>query len=266
VLPEAVAARTPTRDFPDLDRAWEQSLEPIRRVPGPITLLFSGGVDSSFLACSLATTPGLRLWSIGVPGTPELEIAEASARRLGLPWGYRPIGPTEVRDAVARWMSDIAPAQGPSRSVTVALAIALESAPSASVVLGQGADELFFGYAHFRGLGASAARERSRLDFDRWDRQDQPRLQRIARQLGREIYVPFADPLLRAAVARIPVAERLPQELTKPLLRAWALARGVPEEMALRPKRAVQYGSGVDRLLRGADPRQSSGAQPNRPT
>ena len=236
--------------FGSLEGALEVALGPVRREAGPIALLFSGGIDSAFLAHALADTGRVRLWTIGVAGTPEEGVARSAARALSLPWGFRPIDPTSVAEADRRWGTRLNGRLGPSRSVAVALALAIDSAPPGRIVTGQGADELFWGYAHFRGLDAEAAAGRSRQDFDRLDRADGPPLERIAAELGRAMDAPFTHPALRAAVERWPARERLPRQLTKPLLREWARQRGLPEAIRDRPKRAVQYGSGVDRLLR----------------
>lgn len=236
--------------FGSLEGALEVALGPVRREAGPIALLFSGGIDSAFLAHALADTGRVRLWTIGVAGSPEEEVARSAARALNLPWAFRPIDSGAVATALERWGPSLGGARGPSRSVAIALALAVESAPPGRIVTGQGADELFLGYAHFRRVDADAAAALARLDFEKLDREDGPRLERIAADLGRMVDSPFAHPALRAAVDRRPIADRLPRELTKPLLRDWARHRGLPEPILRRPKRAVQYGSGVDRLLR----------------
>lgn len=236
--------------FGPLEAALETALRPIRQDSDPILLLFSGGIDSAFLAQALADTGRVHLWTIGVAGTAEVEVAQSAAQLLNLPWGFHAIDSAGVARAAERWDRELKGARGPSRSVVVALALAIASAPPGRIVTGQGADELFWGYAHFRGLDAEAAAERSRQDFERLDREDGPRLTRVADELGRRMESPFTHPAFRAAVATWPAAERLPGPLTKPLLRAWAGQRGLPAEIRERPKRAVQYGSGVDRLLR----------------
>ncbi|MHB1435591.1 MAG: asparagine synthase C-terminal domain-containing protein [Thermoplasmata archaeon] len=236
--------------FGPLDAALATALAPVRQEPGPIILLFSGGIDSAFLAHALADTGRLRLWTIGIADSPEAEVAQSAAEALGLPWGFGTIDSGEVARAVERWGPGLRAVRGPARSVAIALALAIASAPPGRIVTGQGADELFLGYAHFRGIDAEAVVARSRADFERLDHQDGPRLERIAGELGRTIGAPFTHPALRAAVEQWPIVERLPRELTKPLLREWARRRGVPEPILRRPKRAIQYGSGVDRLLR----------------
>ncbi len=239
--------------FDRLDAALEAALTPFREQSGPIVLLFSGGIDSALLAHALSDTGRLRLWTIGLVGSPEEGVARSAARALGLSWAFGAIDRGSVARAVERWAPAGSGLRGPSRSVAVALALAIQSAPAGPIVTGQGADELFLGYAHFRGIDAEAAADRSRSDLDRLDREDGPWLERIAGELGRSVGAPFTHPAVRAAVERWSIAERMPGLLTKPLLREWARRRGVPEPILGQPKRAIQFGTGVDRLLRGLD-------------
>ncbi|EQD28535.1 asparagine synthetase, partial [mine drainage metagenome] len=213
-----------------------------------------GGIDSAFLAHSLADTGRLRLWTIGIADAPEVEIARSAAGALGLPWGFHGIEREEVARALAQWGPLLGGLRGPARSAVVSLGLAISSAPSRPVIVtGQGADELFLGYAHFRGMGADAADERRRADIEKLDREDGPRLDRIAGGQGRKVISPFTHPALRAAATSWPTFEHLPRDLTKPLLREWARHRGMPEPILQRPKRAIQYGTGVDRLIRRLD-------------
>jgi len=61
---------------------------------------------------------------------------------------------------------------------------------------------------------------------------------------------PFLDPVFVAAATAVPIESRLPTPGAKSLWRAWARSRGLPAAIAERPKRALQYGTGVERWLR----------------
>ncbi len=233
-----------------LDRSFEEARDRLLDPPSPLVVLFSGGVDSGLLAWELRTVPGTSLVTVGLPGASDLAQARAAVPHLGLPWREVLLAEEEVRtlDSELRPMLGDVPA--PGRRILVALAAAIARAPPGRLVCGQGADELFFGYAHYRGLGADAAAARSAGDLAALRADAWPATLRLAALWERELRAPFLDPGFVAAASTLPAEDRLPGELTKPAFRAWARHRGLPEELVTRPKRALQYGTGIDRLLR----------------
>jgi asparagine synthase (glutamine-hydrolysing) len=218
---------------------WNESAE-------PFTLLLSGGLDSSLLAWELRHARGLSTVTVGRAGARDLDAGATAARLLGVAWG-----PTVVSDAtigqlsarLERWLAPLPPVL---RSVQLALAIAVDAATTRSVLCGQGADELFLGYAHFRGLDRPGATVRAEADLERLLRSDWPLARSIARELGHELVAPYLDESVVSAAQEVDIAERLPGDEPKRWLREWAIRRGLPEPLALRPKRALQFGTGVD--------------------
>ncbi len=229
------------------------AIERAARDSGELTVLFSGGVDSSLIAWVLRPVRP-RLFTIGASGSADLESARSGARELGLPLEEGLVDGSRVRRALHQWAKELVLLKEPARSVTVATALALEMAPPGRLLMGQGADELFLGYAHFRGLSATESRLRQLADWSALVDRDWPRAQRIARALGRELVSPYLDPEVEAA-AHACAASLLGKEgePMKPVLRSAARALGLPDSLATRPKKALQYGSGVTRLLREAD-------------
>ena len=233
-----------------LDAAWEDALAAFRAGRPDLGVLFSGGVDSALIAWELRRCPGLTLSTVGTPRSPDLSAAEAGAVLLGIPWTPTTVGESEVLE-LARTLEDETQGLPPvARSVLVAFALVVQRAPVRELLCGQGADELFLGYAHYRGLSASDAARRSQQDLERVLREDWPRSQRIARRLGKTVESPYLHRGFIEAALRIPIELRLPQPVPKAFFRDWARHRGLPELLAERPKRALQFGSGVDRILR----------------
>ncbi|MCI4366034.1 MAG: asparagine synthase C-terminal domain-containing protein [Thermoplasmata archaeon] len=236
---------------------WEHRLSTalsraLDRLPrgAPISLLFSGGVDSGLLAWELRSHPDLTLRTVGLAGSPDLTVGRDAALELHLPWVGVSATESEVLSLLERVGPEVRDLSPTQRAVELAFNLAVESAPPGPVVCGQGADELFLGYAHFDGLTGSAALARSDRDLEELQDRVWPRTLRIAGETGREIVAPYLDPDFIAAAHAIPVAERLAGPLRKQALRSWAIRRGVPKSIALRPKRALQYGTGIDKLLR----------------
>ncbi|MCI4355904.1 MAG: asparagine synthase-related protein [Thermoplasmata archaeon] len=215
-----------------------------------VTVLFSGGVDSTLVACAAGRYTAPRLITVGVSGSGDLRDAESTAGMLALPWSGTTVDLAEVQGVLRR--TGLTGEAEPRRSVLVALALALDVPSPGPRLVGQGADELFGGYAHFRGLNEPEAERRRTSDWRKLVEVDWPATIDLARAAGVRLVAPFLD----AAVSELALAQRLPfidgSEPTKPLLRAWAKHRGIPESVADRPKRAIQYGSGIAALVRAA--------------
>lgn len=241
--------------------AFEEVLRPWRCSAEPFTLLFSGGLDSGLLAWELRNAPGLVALTVGRPGAADLGVAEASAALLGIRWVGRTADGPELRRLRDRWMGELEATPFALRGVVLALALGLREAPTPRVLCGQGADELFLGYAHFRGLDPVAAQRRVESDLRQLLEIDWPRTERIARRLGHEIFAPYLDPRFRRAAEALPIETRLPRPEAKAWLRRWAAGRGLPGAIAGRPKRALQYGSGIARWLQDAARRRPPSSQ-----
>ncbi|MCI4335467.1 MAG: asparagine synthase-related protein [Thermoplasmata archaeon] len=243
---------------PVLSPAVEASLaESLRRATllegspaGPLEILYSGGLDSSVLAWILRERPHTSLMTVGLADSPDILAAAAGAQLIGLPWRPVLVDLGGVEAGWERWKHAIGDARDPCASVQLALALALESASASSILLGQGADELFWGYARYRGLTAEAGDRLAVTDLARLIDVDLPRTRTIAGACGREIRLPYLNPEFREQLAGVGSRAHMSRERSKPLLRRLALHLGVAESLREQPKRAMQYGSRVAATLR----------------
>jgi len=220
---------------------------------GKFGLLFSGGVDSLLLAvlfkrmkfdftCFFGFVGG-----IGEPK--DLAFARRAAKRFGLrlETASVPIG------EVPALLEKIVPLTGGSpvdAGVALPLFIACEKAGKSgvsAVFSGQGADELFCGYARFMRLKDPAVESLAALgkllDKDlRWNAA-------IAASKGLQLKLPFLDAEVMRFGLSLPTELKISGERNKVILREAALALGVPKEFAERKKTAAQYGSKSDRAI-----------------
>ena len=224
----------------------------VREVQGSprVSVAYSGGLDSSLVALLAARHVPTDLVVVGTRTSHDVAPASSGARRLGLPLTIRLIGYAEIRSASARWSVELEDADPLARSVAVATGLAVEAAVEPRVGMGQGADEFFFGYAHFLGLSSEEADRRARLDRAKLIEREWPRAVRIAAGLGHGIFTPFLDPEVIEAARAIPVEWHLKDGVRKAVLRAAARRLGLAAELCDRPKKAFQYGSGIDAALR----------------
>ncbi len=225
-----------------------------------LSVLFSGGLDSSLIAWMLRSVPDVRLVTVGTPGSADLAAARGAAELLGRPWNPRVVSPPELEQARSRWRSEIGDS-GRMEGVLLGLALALEASPTAVVLCGQGADELFLGYAHFEGRNTAAVRAVQRRDWARLVEADWPRATACALKLGKTLRSPYLDSNLSRFLFTVPVESLRTSPERKGLLRLVAAQEGLANTLVHRPKRAMQYGSGIDRALRT----RGSGPKPGGP-
>ncbi|MEF8974201.1 MAG: asparagine synthetase B [Haloarcula sp.] len=224
-----------------------------------LAIAFSGGVDSALLAARLDTP----LYVAGFPDSHDVEAARSAADLLG----------TEVRvvelthDAIERAVPEIARATGRTNAMAVQIALPLYLVAEQvaadgfdRLALGQGADELFGGYAK-----VAKAPEDPRVEADTVRGAQREVIASLPDQLERDVLalraagVEPVTPLLHdrvvAAALRLDGDLLVDGETRKVALRA-AARHSLPVEIANRDKKAAQYGSlaarELDRLARQA--------------
>lgn len=221
---------------------------------------FSGGVDSSLIA-KLADEAGtnVTLYTVGVEGAYDIGVAEDSASALGLPLKIRILSEDAVEDRVSRTVYAIEEADQMKVGTGLPLyAVAEEASSNGYRMLfsGQGADELFGGYRRY--LRVLSRGGYKRLDEELWKdllnihTVDLGRDDAVVAASGLELAVPYLDlDVVNLGVSLSPhlKVENATDSLRKNVLRRAAKILGLPEEVTRLPKKAVQYGSGIDKAI-----------------
>lgn len=206
---------------------------------------FSGGVDSALIA-ALA---GLPCVTVGLRGSHDAMWAEKAARMLGL--DLEVVTPTEneVAEALARVVRVIPDPENPVEA-SIATTLSFVAAWAAEhghtrILAGQGADELFGGYARYLSSPDLAADlERDFADHGRQRARDQA----VAALHGTYFSMPYLDVRVVRAARAIPAGEKVRGGVRKHPLRQIA-ERHIPAEIARAEKKAMQYGSGIWRAM-----------------
>lgn len=206
---------------------------------------FSGGVDSALIA-ALA---GLPCVAVGLRGSHDAVWAQKTAGMMGL--DLEIVIPTEeeVAEALTRIVRVIPDPENPveaSIATTLSFVAAwAEEHGHTRILGGQGADELFGGYARYLSSTDLAAElERDFADHDRQRTRDQA----VAALHGRYFSMPYLDIRVVRAARSIPAADRVRGGVRKYPLREVA-ERHIPAEIARAEKKAMQYGSGIWRTI-----------------
>ncbi|MXV64317.1 asparagine synthetase B [Natronorubrum sp. JWXQ-INN-674] len=257
-LPEPEPETDHDAALESLSSAIRTATDAARADDRDIAVAFSGGVDSALVA-ELLDAP---LYVVGFPDSHDVEAARTAAEAMGRDLTVVDLEPADLERAVP----DVARATGRTNAMDVQIALPLYLVGERvaadgfdALAVGQGADELFGGYE-------KVVRLDHRVDAETTRGAVRGQIETLPEQLPRDIHAIEATglepvaPLLHDAV--VDAALRLPDALLadeterKRALRLVA-ADHLPEEIAYRNKKAVQYGSLVarelDRLARQAD-------------
>ncbi len=248
----------PTYDpEPDHERAVAAVREAIEGVVDAIetdglAVAFSGGVDSAALAAKL----DVPLYTVGFPESHDLEAARSAATLLGRELREVTVTHKDIERAIPRVVEVL----GRTNAMDVQIALGLffvgeqiHADGFDRVALGQGADELFGGYAKVEN-----APEDHRVEAETVRGARREVMETLPDQLERDTLtlagagVEPVTPLLHDAVVRSALS--LPDELlVDDTHRKVALRRAVsdwlPAELAFREKKAMQYGTLISREL-----------------
>jgi asparagine synthase (glutamine-hydrolysing) len=237
----------------DLSEAFKVRVKGLK---GGVAVLFSGGLDSSLTALMLSNA-GLTpvLYTAGFEGSKDLESAVKAAETLGLPAKIRVLGVEEAEGLVEKSVYACERFRLLDVSVTLPLHAAAEEAKKEGFnvfFLGQGFDELFAGYARYpriagergwKALADSLFKDVACLAEESFERE-----WASASSLGVRFELPASDLELTLEALRLPPrfkTSRFEDPLRKKVLRRAALRLGLPSTLALKPKKAVQFGSGT---------------------
>jgi len=227
-----------------------------------LAVAFSGGVDSALVAAGVPDAP---LYVVGFPGSHDVAAAREAARAMNREDDLRVV--ELAHEDLLRAVPRIVAATGRTNAMDVSIALPLFLVAEAAaadghdrLAVGQGADELFGGYAK-----VVSPAEDARVDADTVRGARRETVETLPNQLERDVLALLAAgvepvaPLLgdRVVAAALPLPGDLlatPDERKVALRR---VARDVlPSDVAAADKKAVQYGSyasrELDRLARRA--------------
>ncbi|ASJ07513.1 asparagine synthase (glutamine-hydrolyzing) [Thermococcus pacificus] len=217
------------------------------RVGKKTGVLFSGGLDSSLVTLLASEYSDVVIYTAGAEGSPDLEWARMAADKLGLPLKEYVFDVEDVRDAVPKVVFAIEEPNPMNLAIGIPLYFATRLAreDGTKVLLsGQGADELFGGYAKYL-----ERPELMELDLRELSERNLARDDKIAMLNSVEGRFPFLSLPVISAALNTPLEAKISGGVRKAVLRRAAIRAGLPEEIAMREKKAAQYGSHAQKLL-----------------
>jgi asparagine synthase (glutamine-hydrolysing) len=224
------------------------------------SLGFSGGIDSSILAYYLDKTGvDLDLICVGLENSREFETAETAAEALDLPLRLEAFTVEDVENDLDAILWSIEEPDPMKASVAIPLHWAARSAAefgSRVFFSGNGSDELFGGYhkhAHEYAEHGEAVVVSIFRDVSESYKVNYERDHKVCMDAGLELRLPFSDLALVEWGLSIPPNLKLsksPGSPRKLVLRSLAMRLGLPDEISKRPKKAIQYSTGVNSAIR----------------
>jgi asparagine synthase (glutamine-hydrolysing) len=232
-----------------------------------VAVAFSGGLDSSVVAY-LAHKLGVevQLLHVSMENEKETEVAIEVAEALGLPMQVNLYKDSDVEKTLPKVVALIEEADLMKATIGVPFYWVAKEAAEAGfkvVLAGQGADELFGGYQRYVSQYCqNGAEEISKVMFDDLIRIHENNLERdvkITAFHDVELRLPFGTYDLAEFASSLPLDCKIEQKadtLRKLALRKMAQNIDLPNSIAGKPKKAVQYSTGIKDAVKRVAKRQ----------
>lgn len=235
---KVVGAVDPGYPAGDLDAAIVEAVA-LRTVDGAAVAL-SGGVDSALVA-ALARLPAV---VVGLEGSHDQRRALALAEAVDIPCDVVSVTQREVEEALHEVVAVLGAPNPVDASIATTEYFVCRWAKEQGygrILAGQGADELFGGYARYlESRDLAAALEAGVATLPAQVARDGA----VAAHYGTAFSLPYLDLRVVAAAGAIPPHEKVLDWVRKAPLRKVA-ERHIPPEFARAEKKAMQYGSGI---------------------
>jgi asparagine synthase (glutamine-hydrolysing) len=210
-----------------------------------VTVSFSGGIDSTLVAFLAKKYSDVELIAVGTPESHDLEAAKTAAKMIGIELTVIEIEQNEMVSEGFKMQKEIN-LKAIEVEFMLPFWIAAKNSKNPTLMCGQGADEVFGGYARFRKNNAvnNLSKEIEDLNKRLIDREE-----RIAEIFDLKLSCPYLSEDVIGAATLFSEEERI-GDVGKVPLRQAAKMLGLPKEIADRKKKAAQYGSGSQKAIR----------------
>ena len=249
-------------DVSKIDKILKVSVS--KRIDGlsDVGVIFSGGLDSSYLALLLKEISDniplkITLYAVGADGSKDIESAKYASKFLNLDLKICEVTEDMIRESLPEVVSAIGDDNLMKVGVglTIYFATKMVAEDNLKVAFsGQGADELFGGYNRYlKSFVDDTLNYDIREDISNMYHVNLERDDACSMLNGVELRLPFLDKNLVELALNIQDNKKIVSmhdDMRKSILRKIAFEEGLDYEIAYRPKKAAQYGTGIDKILR----------------
>jgi asparagine synthase (glutamine-hydrolysing) len=226
-----------------------------------VTVAFSGGLDSSIIAFLAKNSDvNVQLIHVSLENQPETEQAKKAAEKLELPIHICLYDREDVERALPKVLWLIEEPDSIKASIGIPIYWTAEKAAEMGfkvLLAGQGADELFGGYKRYVNdylrYGSEKLHETFLNDILKMHETNFERDFKICNHHNVELRLPFATHEIAKFATELPVELKIEMKdkgLRKLVLRRVAENLGLPQFITEKPKRAIQYATGVNKTIK----------------
>ena len=219
-----------------------------------IAIAFSGGLDSSLIAHIANASSEIDLFTCGVKGSEDLQYAEQVAALFHRPLFAHEFSEQEILQIYEKCFA-IVPGDLLKVELLVPvyqLAVMAKENAHKAILFGSASEELFIGYERYYTY-AKEGKDLNRIlqeEFRTLKGREIAWIKKVCYKFGIEARFPFYNNKLADFVFSVPLNRRMEDyKLKKGLLREAGKLLGLNEIALQRKKRAMQYGSGVHKIL-----------------
>jgi asparagine synthase (glutamine-hydrolysing) len=226
-----------------------------------VAVAFSGGLDCSIIAY-LAAMQGIKvsLLHVSLENQPETEEALKAAKALDLPMYIQLFKESDVEAALPRVVELIEEPDPIKAAIGVPfywLALQATQAKFQTILAGQGADEMFAGYQRYVNQvckdKVEAVYRTIYHDVCTLHESNLERDRKIMGYYDIELRCPFVSHPIAQFALGLPLECKIEPNsdtLRKLVLRKTAKTLGMPESIVNKPKKAIQYSTGINNAVK----------------
>ena len=211
-------------------------------------IMFSGGLDSSLITWITKDIVDVEIFSVGLPDSKDIKWTRHAADMLGLNLNLKIIQPDDLDDYLQKTIYALEENDPLKAVIGLPIYAACEFIKDNGMRVafaGQGADEIFGGYAKYLNLEPNMINDALYHDVKNLYHTNLERDNMIAMANSIDLRLPYLYPKLVRFAFSIPATLKIFHGERKYILRKAALELGLPRDIALRSKKAIQYSTGV---------------------
>ena len=210
-----------------------------------ITVSFSGGIDSALVAFLASKYTDVELIAVGVKDSHDIEAAKSAANVINLDLTVKELNDEELISEATILQKKLKLTQF-EVGFMLPFWVAAKNAKNKILMCGQGADEVFGGYARFR-----ESMKNANLDEETKSLLEiiPNRELKICKLFGLKLSCPYLSEEV-IQTSKLYSQKQHIGIVGKEKLREAAIGLGLSKEIANRKKKAAQYGSGSQKVLK----------------